>query len=182
MVGKYPLKVIIIGGILGFILITTVFKNIKEKISKGDLHCNIKVIIDEKSIKTKAIIDTGNFLKEPITKTPVIVLEKNILTEIIPEKILNNLDKIIIGSELDIEEFSSRIRIIPFKSLGKENGILLGFKADKIIIEMEENTITTSNIIIGIYDGCLNKFGKYHGLVGMEIIDEINNNPYYEKL
>ena len=136
------------------------------------MYCKVKIVVNEKNISTKIIIDTGNFLKEPITKIPVIVLEKEILKGIIPEKILNNLDKIIVGSDLNIEEFSSRIRIIPFKSLGKENGILLGFRADKAIIELEENTITTNNIIIGIYDGYLNKFGKYHGLVGMDIIDE----------
>lgn len=149
--------------------------------NKNNIYCNVKVIINKKITTTKVIIDTGNFLREPITKTPVIVLEKNILNEVIPDNVLNNLDKIIIGNDLDIGEYSSRIRIIPFKSLGKENGILLGIKADKAIIEAEGNIITTKNIIIGIYNGSLSKAGKYHGLIGLEVIENnYNDNISFE--
>ncbi|MBO4816645.1 MAG: sigma-E processing peptidase SpoIIGA [Clostridia bacterium] len=171
------------GGIFGFILITYVFKIVKGRLSKNDMYCNIKIDINEKSLYTNAIIDTGNFLREPITKSPVIVLEKNELINIVPDYILNNLDKIIIGKDLDLGEYASKIRIIPFTSLGRENGILLGIKADKVLVELEENSINIKNIIIGIYNGILSKNGKYHALIGLDIIEGNNiSNLVYEKL
>ena len=106
------------------------------------MHCNIKVNINSKYTYINAIIDTGNFLREPITKTPVIVVEKEILYGIIPNKILNNLNQIIggdVGQEFYEEEnieYMSKFRVIPFTSLGKENGMILGFKAEKVIIEI----------------------------------------------
>lgn len=48
--------------------------------------CNIKININSNSVYTKAILDTGNFLKEPITKIPVAVVEKEVLKGVIPEK------------------------------------------------------------------------------------------------
>ena len=171
LIGTYPMKIIISGGIFGFILITYVFKVIKGRISKKDMNTVIKIYLNNGYIKTNVIIDTGNFLKDPITKTPVIVIEKNILFKIIPEKVLNNLDKIIIGNDIDLGEYREKIRIIPYTSLGKKNGILLGIKADKIQIMMEENVITKNNIIVGIYDGILSRSGKYHGLIGLDIIE-----------
>ena len=147
------------------------------------MYCNIKIDINGKCLYTNAIIDTGNFLREPITKSPVIVIEKNELINIVPDCILSNLDKIIIGKDLDLGEYASKIRIIPFTSLGRENGILLGIKADRVLVELEENSINIKNIIIGIYNGILSKTGKYHALIGLDIIEGNNiNNLVYEKI
>ena len=123
LIGTYPIKIILVAGIVGFIIITTSFKSIKGKLTKKDMYCNIKVNINSKYTYINAIIDTGNFLREPITKMPVIVVEKNTLANIIPDYILNNLDKIINGEDIDLEEYTSKIRIIPFSSLrqGKRN-------------------------------------------------------------
>lgn len=141
----------------GFIIITTAFKNIKGKLTKKDMFCNIKININSKTVYTKAIIDTGNFLKEPITKIPVAVVEKDILKGVIPEEILNNLSNIIEGKEIALGEYLSKIRLIPFMSLGKENGMLIGIKADGLAINTQDDIVFIKNIIIGIYDGNLSK-------------------------
>ena len=61
LVGTYPIKMILLGGILGFIIIVSSFKNIKKKISKTDMLCNIKITIENKSKSLISIVDTGNF-------------------------------------------------------------------------------------------------------------------------
>lgn len=142
--------------------------------------CNIKIDINSKAVYTKAIIDTGNFLKDPITKVPVAVVEKKVLTGIIPEKILNNLSNIIEGEEIDLGEYLPKIRLIPFMSLGKENGILIGVKAEGITISTQEETIFIKNIIIGIYDGSLSKTGKYKALIGLELLENKGGNKENE--
>ena len=93
--GTYPLKTIILGTIIAFIIIVTSFKIVKTKITKKDMFCDIKIKLNQKEIKAKAMIDTGNLLKEPITNTPVIVVEHTLLYECIPKDILNNLENII---------------------------------------------------------------------------------------
>ena len=171
LIGTYPIKVILIAGIVGFIIITTSFKSIKGKLTKKDMYCKINININSKHRYINAIIDTGNFLREPITKIPVVVIEKEVLYGIIPDYILDNTNKIINGEDIDLKEFTSKIRIIPFTSLGKENGILLGLKADSILVELEENDINISNVIIGVYDGHLSKTGKYKALIGLDLLD-----------
>ena len=125
---------------------------------------------------TKAIIDTGNFLKEPITKIPVAVVEKDILKGVIPEEILNNLSNIIEGKEIALGEYLSKIRLIPFMSLGKENGMLIGIKADGLAINTQDDVLFIKNIIIGIYDGSLSKTGKYKALIGLELLENKGGN------
>lgn len=171
LITTYPIKIILVAGIIGFLIITTAFKNIKGKLRKKDMFCNIKIIINSKSVYVKAIIDTGNFLKEPITQTPVVVVQKNVLKGVIPSYILENIEDIINGKSVNFYEYISKIRIIPFTSLGKENGVLLGIKADKILVEAEDKYIDINNVIIGIYDGILEKNKRYMALLGLELLE-----------
>lgn len=172
LIGIYPMKMILAGGILGFIIITTAFKNIKNKISKNDTFCELEIQFNIESIKTRAIIDTGNFLKDPISKIPVIIVEKNLLTEILPGEILNNLKEIIEGKMEIPSNYMAKIRLIPFKSIGKDNGLLLGIKADKMIVNYQDKKIKCDNVIIGIYNGELSKTNKYGALIGLDIIEK----------
>lgn len=174
-VGGYVLKVIMLGAIVSFIAIKISLKIIKIKINSNDMYCKVKVRLDNKMIETKAMIDTGNLVKEPITNTPVVIMESSLLYEILPSKMLNNLEKILEGdfsriSEEIQEEYISRLRCIPFSSLGKQNGMLVGIRADEIEIEIEDEKKISNNVIIGIYDKSLTKRGEYRALIGIDFI------------
>ena len=169
------LKVIFISAIIAFVIITIGFKVVKNKISAKDMYCNISIKLNHKEIETKAMIDTGNLLKEPITNTPVIVVEHTLLYECIPKEILNHLENILGGDFSKIpenikEEYMPKLKVIPFSSLGKQNGMLLGIKAEEVIIKNEEENKSTENVIIGIYNKSLTKRGEYRALLGIELM------------
>lgn len=170
-VGEYALKVIFLGAIMAFLIIKISIKFIKTKINVKDMFCKIKIRINGKEIETKAMIDTGNLAKEPITNTPVVIVESSLLEKILPKEILNNIDNILAGNLDGInEDYISKLRCIPFSSLGKQNGMLLGIKADEISVEKEEENKTNNNVIIGVYDKSLTKRGEYRALIGLELI------------
>ena len=173
--GTYPLKTIILGAIVAFAIIIIAVKIIRKKFTTKDMICDIEIMLNNKKINTKALIDTGNMLKEPITNTPVVVVEKILLYECIPKEILNNINQIIGGDLEKIpqqiqSQYISKLKLIPFSSLGKQNGMLLGIKADEIEVEKEEDKKITKNVIIGIYDKSLTKRGEYCALVGLDLI------------
>ena len=173
--GQYVLKVIMLAAIVAFVVINISLKIIKTKFNPKDIYCKIKFKLNGKQIETKAMIDTGNLVKEPITNTPVIIVESTILENILPKEILNNLENILGGDFSEIPEkirndYISKLRCIPFTSLGKQNGMLVGIKAEEMEIESEDEKKKCNNVIIGIYDKSLTKRGEYRALVGMEII------------
>lgn len=179
IVGNYTLKTIFIGVILAFTIITVAFKFVKNRISKKDLFCNIKIIINQSKINVKAVIDTGNFLKEPITNIPVIVVEKDILKNFVPREILENIENILGGDLKNIpeniqNEYMSKLKVIPFSSLGKQNGMLLGIKADGVVVEIdnEEKYVEkyVEKVILGIYTKKLSKKDEYNALLGIDVI------------
>lgn len=173
--GTYPLKTIALGTIVAFILIILTVKIIKTKISKKDMFCDIEIKINEEVIRTKAMVDTGNLLKEPITNTPVIVVEHTLLYNCMPKEILNNTENILGGDIEKIpkeirEKYMPKLKIIPFSSLGKQNGMLIGIKPAYIEIKNEENSIRRENVIVGIYNKSLTNRGEYRALIGIELI------------
>ena len=170
-VGEYVLKVIFLGAIMAFIIIKISIKFIKTKINAKDMFCKIKIKLNGKEVETKAMIDTGNLAKEPITNTPVVIVESSLLEKVLPEEILNSIDNILAGNLEGVnKEYISRLRCIPFSSLGKQNGMLLGVKADEIIVEKEEENKISKNVIIGVYEKSLTKRGEYRALIGLELI------------
>lgn len=181
-VGTYPLKVAIIGGSVAFIIIQLGFKLVKAKISKKDMIYKIEIRICEKTARISALLDTGNLLKEPITGLPVVIVEKNSLKKILPEEILNNLDKVVGGDtdELmyneELIKYISRFRMIPFSSVGKQNGLLLGVRSDSVNIILDEVSETISNAIIGIYDKSFTKNGAYSAIFGLDMLEGGNVN------
>ena len=48
--------------------------------------------------------------------------------------------------------------------------MLLGIKADKLIIKNEEETKEIEKVILAIYNKSLTKKGEYRALLGMNII------------
>ena len=174
-VGEYVLKVIMLGAIVAFITIKISLKIIKTKITSKDMYCKIKFKLNEKLVETKAMIDTGNLAKEPITNTPVVIVESSLLENVLPFPILNNLEKILCGDLSEIsedaqEKFISKFRCIPFSSLGKQNGMLLGIRIEELQVFTEEENKITKNVIIGIYDKSLTKRGEYRALIGIDLI------------
>lgn len=173
-VGTYILKVLFIGAILGTGIITMAFKVVKKRITKKDLFCRVKISLNKKTIILKTMIDTGNMLKDPLTGNPVIIVEHTKLYDLIPKEILNNLESILGGDWQKVsddirEQYISKLKIIPFKSLGKENGMLLGIKAECIEILDNEIENKKENVIVGIYEKTLTKRDEYNALIGMEL-------------
>lgn len=172
LVGAYPLKVTILGGIVGFIVMFTVSIVIKDRMSQKSMLCELEIYYNGKVKKVKTMIDTGNLLKEPITQSDVIIVEKNSLKEIIDEEILDNIDNILTGKWLNTDNnkiHSYKFKLIPFMSLGNENGLLIGFKPDYIKIYDEEENVR-NDILVGIYNGRLSKSNLYTSLIGLDVL------------
>lgn len=171
LVGLYPIKVTIIGGIVGFIIISIVAIIIKNKLNQNNIIYDLKIKHEGKTIILKTLIDSGNLLKDPITNMDVIIVEKDSLKDLLDKEAFEYINKMKKGNLLQ-ESFENihkyKFKFIPFSSLGNENGMLIGFKADCVEIYGEEENIR-NDVVIGIYEGKLSKTDKYTSLVGLNI-------------
>lgn len=181
-IGTYPIKIALLGGLVGFVIVYTAFRSIKNKMSKSELLYNISIKINEKELTTKVILDTGNMLKDPISQRPVVLIERDVLTKVLPNELLKNLD-CILGGDLKnqngiSEEYRTRLRIIPFTSVGKENGMILGIKTDEVKVFTDVEEIVKKHVVVGIHSGKFSRNNKYFGLIGLELLEGSEKNEY----
>lgn len=178
-VGMYPIRVGLIAGVIAFIITQIAFKINKSKLNNKNTFIEIELYNKNKMTKARALLDSGNMLKEPISQKPVIVVEKTTLSKIIPAEVLDYIEKIVGGDDQEkneMQEYLSKIRMVPFMSLGKENGMLIGIRLDKIKINTEDIRLEKENIIAGIYEKKLTKDNKYNALIGLNLLEGEQEN------
>lgn len=162
---------------LAIILIRSILENFLIKINKENCLTNITISLNNKEIDLIALIDTGNSLKEPISQKPVIIAEFTALKAILPELVKrvytqnNDLDLNLIAKIMEELGDEIKLRLIPFKSLGNDNGILIGFVPDSIKVYLDNGIKKlTDEIIVAIYNDKLATDEQYNGLLHPEIL------------
>ena len=91
------------------------------------------------------------------------------------QEVLNNLKEIMGGDFKNIpcdiqEKYISKLKLIPFSSLGKQNGMLIGIRPEYVKVITDEQEKINKNVIIGIYEKSLTKKGEYQALIGIELL------------
>jgi stage II sporulation protein GA (sporulation sigma-E factor processing peptidase) len=174
-ISKFPVIILLISIIIAYIIVKYCWDFIQYRISRDKIITELCICMDSKKTNLIALVDTGNALSEPITKAHVIVAEYEAIRELLPLEIqeifeenyendLNKLTKI-----MSCSEWVTRFRVIPFKSLGRENGMLIGFKPDEVQITDKDKKIQAKNIIIGVYNKKLSSSNEYCALIHPDV-------------
>ncbi len=130
--------------------------------------------------KVNALVDTGNKLKDPLTGSPVILLEYSAAAEFLPEEVRRAFmafdagDLGLISQLLADSPWFSRFRVIPFVSIGEEKGLLPGFRADEILFSDGARNFSSKNVVIGIHVNKLSKEGAFEALVHPNVLSEVS--------
>ncbi|WP_408955851.1 sigma-E processing peptidase SpoIIGA [Natroniella sp. ANB-PHB2] len=146
-----------------------------------DIFCiPITIKFDDQSLQLVSLVDTGNQLQDPLTKVPVIIVELGVMIEILPDKLKKSFsryksDSSQLLSEMVDTSWSSRFRLIPFSTIGKENGMLVGFRPDEVMIQTEEGVVKTSRVIIALQNSSLDSNNNYQALLNPEVLRAVNN-------
>jgi len=127
---------------------------LKMQQKKEDTNlCRATLFLGEKQWEVQALMDTGNSLFEPISGKPVSLVESGIWGH--------------------LPEFSpNTYRVIPFHSVGKENGLLPGYIFDKLEIETIQSRRTIVNPIIGISNQPLSSNETYQMILHPKLFME----------
>ena len=172
--GEYIFELLMISAVISFLLIKVSMRliKLKQKLSKADMICKIEIGLDSKSITLNALLDTGNLLTDPITKDPVIIVERNKMINLIPQGEFYKIDNLLGGDEFfECDSYNARLRAIPYVSVGNKNGIMVAYKVDFVKVEYQDEINEIDNVLIGIYNDTLTKNNKYSALIGLQILE-----------
>lgn len=132
----------------------------------------VAIAYQGKTLETKGFLDSGNQLRDPMTQRPVILLDQKIVKEILGENLAikiqetNELEpwqRILVIQELDPEW--SGWRIIPYCAVGKQEGKLLAFTLDQVVIFEAKGQKRFDKVIAAISDTPLSTNNQYEVLL-----------------
>ncbi len=110
-----------------------------------------------RTVKTAALYDSGNLLKEPMTGKPVIVAEWNAVESLFPNVTLPELKK---------NAYERGLWRIPYHTADGADGMMTAFLTDNAVVSGKE----LGRIFIGISESRLSGSDEYRALVGPGII------------
>ena len=90
----------------------------------------------------KGFTDTGNFLSDPFTGTPVAVVSAESLKKILPERMFSEAQKNGLSTEFGF-------RYIPCKTVSG-SVLIPAFKPEKVVVENKNGSFEAEEILIGI--------------------------------
>jgi len=177
-ISGFPIKTLLVSIIFTYIVIRICWDIIKSKAIRENAMATVLIRLENKEVTINALIDTGNSLRDPISNIPVMIVEFEAIKEILPEEVntifLNgvetNLDLVV--QEISKTDWASRFRLIPFNSLGKTNGMLIGFRPDRVEVEIKEVKKDSQEVVVGIYNRNLSKDESYRALLSLELVSD----------
>lgn len=139
-------------------------------------HVSLEIVLFGEKVTTEALVDTGNRLKDPLGGEPVVVVEHGVVSHLFPEQ----LQPILIDMEtgdlsgvsrlLTSERWSSRFRIVPYTSLGRERGLLVGFRPDAASVIVDGRRAPLERIVVALHPKTLDPDGVYRALIHPELL------------
>lgn len=178
IIGSINIKYTFLMAAMGATVLVGLFgaKVLRKNFLNSIMQIPIIIRIGAKRFTVKALVDTGNSLKDPISGTPVIVTELNVLGEVFPPDVKQRweedteLDINILTEKLADTPLANRIRVIPFSSVGNKKGMLMGIRPDEIILVYHKTPIKISKVIVGVYNNTLSSEGQYKALLHPELL------------
>ncbi|HAX50772.1 sigma-E processing peptidase SpoIIGA [Muricomes intestini] len=116
--------------------------------------CEITLYTSAGEQKVKALIDTGNGLKDSVSKEPVSVVDKALAKSILTE-----------------EDIKNGFRYIPYRTVGRES-IMPVFRIRKMCVHLEEDR-WVENPVLGVCEECVSEQEEYQMILNPDILGGI---------
>lgn len=118
-----------------------------------------------KTVSFRSLLDTGNFLRDPLTGQAVVLADSNVAGRLLglgPEDLRDPAAAL---PGLAARQPDVHARLIPFSAVGTEKGLLLGVRCQELLVGSQRS----AGCILAFTPGDVSEDGSYHGLTGGSI-------------
>jgi stage II sporulation protein GA (sporulation sigma-E factor processing peptidase) len=121
-------------------------------------------------VRVTALLDTGNRLSDPLTGEPVVILGSDFREALLPPEAVEAAalaaQNPAAGVSLLAETaLATRVRLVPYSTLGRDNGLLLSFRADAVRLPGGEGGPLAQAALVAFHSQPLDPAGGFGALV-----------------
>lgn len=127
----------------------------------------VTLFLDGRTVHLEALVDTGNTLADPLSDARVLIAEWEAVQPLFPKTLLveGAIRSPVEGAAaLAAELGAERVRLIPYRAVGVESGMLLALRMDQVVIGGRKER----RALVAICPGKLSEAGNYTALIGAE--------------
>lgn len=151
--------ILILTTLLSYVTISVIRFFSKKQANVGK-RCCLKIETESKTVRTTALLDTGNSLCDNVTGNSVIIIEKSVAQNLLG--FLPTLE--------NVSEYSGqniKFRILPFSTVGNK-GLIIAFKPKCIKVETKESFAEFTNILVAISNTSLGE--DYKAIINPDLL------------
>ncbi|MFC5773875.1 sigma-E processing peptidase SpoIIGA [Ectobacillus antri] len=132
-----------------------------------DQIIQVEIEIGNERVVCSGLIDSGNQLYDPLTKTPVMIVEVQKMGDLFPDWLKEQAKHATLFTETRHydESWLNRIRIIPYRAIGQNHQFLLAVKPDCVRLYAEQREIAVHHVLIGLSHTTLSSDEEYTCIV-----------------
>ena len=140
-----------IGAITANILIRWFGAMFTERKGKKEFFCTVIIENNKKEVKLPGFFDTGNSLKDPIYGELVHIVLKDCVKNLL--------------------DGQNSYHLIPYTSIGNENGLIPVVRMEKIKIINEKEIVTIEKPLFALYAGRFSKNTPYRVILNPDVVN-----------
>ena len=161
------LKIVLLSAAGCYGALTLLFQRTgRHTAAAGELR-PVRLTLGERQVSLIALVDTGNTLTDPATGRPVLVAEADCVEELLPPGIRPSPADLRdpAGTLERLEDpWRRRFRLLPYRSVGVDRGLLLAVRVDQVQVgEEDRGPMLTALSPTPVSDG-----GGYRALLGAD--------------
>lgn len=151
-------------------LFRTLFVSVKRRRDMTQFLAKVRIQIDDYESVCTGLIDTGNQLYDPLTRTPVMVVEAAHWRDVLPEAWMRRIsraevDQLVAAIGTEPFVWQDRLRLIPYRGVNRGTQFMLAVKPDKVVIVHNDAEIVNEKVLIGLDGGKLCADGSYQAII-----------------
>lgn len=107
------------------------------------LQVRLHLRFGDRWVTLTGLVDTGNRLREPVGRLPVVLVWSGALRPVLPQSLQPMVKRLAAGELEGVgrlaawePSWGARFRLVPFRSVGTEHGLLVGLRADALRLEL----------------------------------------------
>ena len=152
--GRVSLLITLVTGYLSYRILLGLLVMMRRRKENCLRTVEIYVPESQQKIRVQALLDTGNHLADPISGAPVSLISRKLAGQV--------------RSAFRPEKYHA----IPFRSVGKDRGMLSAYELPELVIEGQEQTVRKEHVIVAICNTGISEESIYQMILHPRLLED----------
>lgn len=160
------LKMVLLSAAVCYLVVTMVFRRLGRHTASGGELARAVLRLGERRVELTALVDTGNTLTDPVSGRGVMVAEGEAARALFPRDHRPDrqdfTDPAGAVERLGTGVWRGRFRLLPYRAVGVDRGLLLAVRADSLELDGSEK----GPVLVALSPTPVSDGGGYRALIG----------------